>query len=112
MTKSRQTKEEEHRAPMRLVTKARPRPKPAVKLPSVSIPVRDRKWTDIEAQRSHDHRAIQGHSGDNATDPELQDNVLLPEGFTEHIYHVGNASEILSIITSGKPSKIRYIGAI
>ena len=25
-------------------------------------------------------RAIQGHSGDNAIDPELQDNVLLPEG--------------------------------
>ena len=38
-------------------------------------------------------RAIQGH--------ELQDSVLLPEGFTECIYHVGNASEMLSIIRSG-----------
>ena len=43
-------------------------------------------------------RAIQGHSGDNATDPELQDNVLLPKGFTGYIYHVGNASEWNSII--------------
>ena len=46
-------------------------------------------------------RAIQGHSGDPAIDPELQDNVLLPEGFTEYIYHVGNASEMNSINRSG-----------
>ena len=46
-------------------------------------------------------RAIQGHSGGNALDPELQDNVLLPEGFTEYIYHVWNASEMNSIIRSG-----------
>ena len=46
-------------------------------------------------------RAIQGHSGGNALDPELQDNVLLPEGFTEYIYHVGNASEMISMIRSG-----------
>ena len=31
----------------------------------------------------------------------LQDHVLLPKGFTEYIYHVGNASEINSIIRSG-----------
>ena len=30
-------------------------------------------------------RAVQGHSGDNAVDPTLQDNVLLPKGFTEDI---------------------------
>ena len=46
-------------------------------------------------------RAIQGHSGGNLVDPALQDNVLLPEDFTEYIYHVGNASEIHSIIRSG-----------
>ena len=46
-------------------------------------------------------RAVQGHSGGNALDPELQDNVVSPEGFTEYIYHVGNASEINSIIRSG-----------
>ena len=39
-------------------------------------------------------RTIQGHSGENAVDPELQDNALLPKGFTEYIYHIGNASEL------------------
>ena len=38
-------------------------------------------------------RAIQGHSGDNAVDPELRDNVLLPEGFTEYIYHFVNCMQ-------------------
>ena len=42
-------------------------------------------------------RAIQGHSGGDALDPELQDNVLLPKECTEYIYHVGNASELNSI---------------
>ena len=37
----------------------------------------------------------------NAIDPELPDNVLLPKGFTEYIYHVGNVSEVHSIIKSG-----------
>ena len=40
-------------------------------------------------------------SGGIAIDPELQDNILLPKGFTEYIYHVGNVSEVHSIITSG-----------
>ena len=151
-------------------------------LSSVSVPLRDRKWIDIETQRSHDQkyyevskamtrlprhdrtvpresdgavlfddvleecrkkkfyrasqwplndwisilgkrrrsqekvstllesnssshflylRAIQGHSGDNAIDLELQDTVLLPEGLNEYIYHVGNVSEMESIISSG-----------
>ena len=46
-------------------------------------------------------RAIQGHSGVNAIDPELQDNVLLLKGFTEYIYHVGNASALNSMIRHG-----------
>ena len=46
-------------------------------------------------------RAIQGHSGENAVDPAVQDNVLLLKGFTEYIYHVGNANEVNSIIRSG-----------
>ena len=46
-------------------------------------------------------RAIQGHSGDNASDPELQDNVFLPEGFTECIFHVGNASGMNCTIRCG-----------
>ena len=44
-------------------------------------------------------RAIQGHSGGNALDLELQDNVMSPEGFSDDIY-VGNASEMNSIIRS------------
>ena len=46
-------------------------------------------------------KAIQGHSGGNLVDPALQDNVLLPEDFTEYICHVGNASEIHSKASSG-----------
>ena len=46
-------------------------------------------------------RATEGHSGDNVVDLELQDNVLLPKGFTEHIYQVGKASELNSIIRNG-----------
>ena len=45
-------------------------------------------------------RAIQGQSRD-AIDPEFQDNVLLTEGFTEHLYHDGNVSELNSIIRNG-----------
>ena len=46
-------------------------------------------------------RAIQGQSEGNLVDPALQDNVLLPEHFTECICHVGNVSDIHSIIRSG-----------
>ena len=46
-------------------------------------------------------RAIRGHSGVNLGDPALQDNVLLPEDFTEDIYHIGNISEMHSIARSG-----------
>ena len=41
------------------------------------------------------------HSGGIAFDLELQDNVLLPKGFTMHTYHVGNVSEVYSTIRSG-----------
>ena len=45
-------------------------------------------------------RAIQGHSG-STINPALQDNVLLPEGFTAYIYHVGNGKELRSIVNHG-----------
>ena len=45
-------------------------------------------------------RAIQGQSG-STSNPALQDNVLLPEGFTEYIYHVGNGEELRSIMNHG-----------
>ena len=38
-------------------------------------------------------RTIQGHSG-STINPALQDNVLLPEGFTECIFYVGNGKRI------------------
>ena len=45
-------------------------------------------------------RAIQGHPGETI-DLELQDHVLIPEGFIEYLYFVGNASELNSIIRNG-----------
>ena len=38
-------------------------------------------------------RAIQGHSGGKHIDPTLQDNVLSPSDFVEHIYHVGSSHD-------------------
>ena len=132
------TKEEEDIASGKSIAKARPRQKPTETLTSVSIPAIERKWIDIEIQRSHDHRcyevsnaiarllrhdqsvprgsdgaipnssnqflyfrAKQGHSGKSGIDLALQDNVLLPKGFTEYIHHVGNANEVNSIIRNG-----------
>ena len=45
-------------------------------------------------------RAIQGRPG-STINPALQDNVLLPEGFTDYIYHVGNGKELRSIGNHG-----------
>ena len=45
--------------------------------------------------------AIQGHSGGNLVDPALQDNVLLPDDFTEYILHIGSVTGISSITISG-----------
>ena len=46
-------------------------------------------------------RALQGHSGRNLIDPSLQDNVVIPSNFFQHIYHVGCAFNFHSIINSG-----------
>ena len=46
-------------------------------------------------------RANQGLSGSSFIDPALHDNVLLPELFTEYIYHVGNANEMRSTVSNG-----------
>ena len=46
-------------------------------------------------------RSLQGHSGRNIIDPSLQDNVVIPDGFFQYIYHVGCAINLLSIINSG-----------
>ena len=46
-------------------------------------------------------RALQGHSGRNLIDPSLQDNVIIQSGFFQHIYHIGCAFNLHSIINSG-----------
>ena len=46
-------------------------------------------------------RALQGHSGRNLIDLSLQDNVVIPSNFFQHIYHVGCAFNLHSIINSG-----------
>ena len=46
-------------------------------------------------------QALQGHSGRNPIDPELQDNVLIPDNFFEYLYHIGCAINLHSITNSG-----------
>ena len=47
------------------------------------------------------HRALQGHSGRNLIDPLLQDNVIIQRGLFLHIYHIGCAFNLHSIINNG-----------
>ena len=42
-----------------------------------------------------------GHSGRNLIDPSSQDNVVIQRGFFQHIYHVGCAFNLHSIINNG-----------
>ena len=46
-------------------------------------------------------RTLQGHSGRNLIDPSLQDNVVIPSKFFQHIYHIGCALNLHSIINFG-----------
>ena len=46
-------------------------------------------------------RALQGHSGRDLVDPSSQDNVIIPSNFFQHIYHIGCAFNLHSIINSG-----------
>ena len=46
-------------------------------------------------------RAIQGHSGGKHINLTLLDNVLLPSGCAEYIYHVGSSHDTHSVIQSG-----------
>ena len=46
-------------------------------------------------------RALQGHSGSNLIDPTLQDNVVIGSGIFHHIYHIGCAFNLHSIINNG-----------
>ena len=46
-------------------------------------------------------RTLQGHSGRNLIDPMLQDNVIIQSGFFQHIYDIGCAFNLHSIINNG-----------
>ena len=46
-------------------------------------------------------RALQGHSRRNLIDPLLQDNVIIQRGLFQHIYHIGCAFNLHSIIING-----------
>ena len=46
-------------------------------------------------------RALQEHSGRNLIDLSLQDNVVIPSGFFQHIYHIGCAFNLIFIFNSG-----------
>ena len=46
-------------------------------------------------------RALQGHSGHSLIGPILQDNVIIPDGFFQYIYHVGCPINLHSIINWG-----------
>ena len=45
--------------------------------------------------------ALQGHSGRNLIDPSLQDKLIIQRGLFQHIYHIGCASNLHSIINNG-----------
>ena len=59
VSESMLTKKEDDIASGKPIAKARPRQKPTVTLISVSILVLERKWIDIETQRSHDHKSYE-----------------------------------------------------
>ena len=46
-------------------------------------------------------RALKGHSGRNLIDPLLQDNVIIQCVLLRHIYHIGCAFNLHSIINNG-----------
>ena len=46
-------------------------------------------------------RALQGYSGRDLIDPSLQDNVIIQRGVFQHIYHIGCALNLRSIINNG-----------
>ena len=92
----------EYRVTGKSVAKARPRLKPAVtwSLNFYSFPWkkmdRHQSWRDfvkivLQCQKPWSDDCDMIH----------QDTVLLPEDFTEYIYHIGNVSEMHSIIRSG-----------
>ena len=56
VTESMLTTKEEDIVLEKPIAEARPRQEPAITLTSVSIPVLERKWIEIETQRLHNHK--------------------------------------------------------
>ena len=52
-------------------------------------------------------RALQRHSGRSLIDPSLQDNVIIQCGLFQHIYHIGCAFDLHSIINNGLILEVR-----
>ena len=46
-------------------------------------------------------RALQGHSGRSLIDPSVKDNVIIQCGLFKHIYHIGCAFDLHSVINNG-----------
>ena len=57
--------------------------------------------TDPSGQENLYLRALQGHSGRNPIDPTLEDTVLIPDNFFEHICPIGCAVSLHYITNSG-----------
>ena len=60
--------------------------------------------TDPSGQEILDLRALQGHSGRNPIDPELQDNVLIPNDFFEYVYPASCTIHAWSMETTSRRS--------
>ena len=85
VTESMPTAKEEDIASGKPIAEARPRQKPTVTLTSVSIPVLEKKWIDIETQRSHDHKCC-GVS--TAITRLLRHDQSVPRGSDGAIHHI------------------------
>ena len=84
VTEAMLTKEEEDTASVKPVAKARPRRMPTVPLTSVSVLVLERKWIDIETQRSHDHKC---YTVSKATTRLLRQDQSVPRGSDGAIHY-------------------------
>ena len=95
VTDSMLTKEVDDIASEKPIAKARPRRKPTVTVTSVSIPVLERKWVDIETQRSHDQKCFEMSE---AVTPDCYD--MIKQSFEE-------ATELSSTMTSSNSARRR-----
>ena len=98
VTESMLTKKEEDIASGNPIAKARPRQKPTGALTSVSIPVLERKWIDIETQRSHDHKC---YEVSKAMTRLLRHDQSVPRG-SDGAIHYSDIIEELSILRESK----------